>query len=448
MQNKANLPDAQMNVNKVLTKDYEDETLGKRGKNKPNSKPICQRVKLMQSVYLQRIMKKIADMCYEKTKPIQTQFPQRVKFMQSLYLQRIMKINADMGSEKTNPNKPNSQKSVQSARAPTLRESKSVVKIKYMKSHFEYSKLITLFHASRPQFLVASAAPVLVGSCLGYATVGSFNWPLFILAMLGIMAIHSGANMANDYFDHLSGNDWANKNPTPFSGGSRYIQEGILSPKTILLTALVALTVGSALGVVIILLTRSVFILALGLVGLLGGFFYTAPPVKLGYRCVGEFVIALLFGLFPVYGSYYLQTQVIDTIPLLPALIVGILIFLVIFVNEFPDLQADAAVNKRTLVVRLGVPASIWIYRTALAASFLIAAVMMIYPLMRLMFFAGLLYLITLPIAVRAMKFANKEDLAKPGQYRASQITVLLHAVGALALTIGFIVTALHNPAV
>ncbi len=325
-----------------------------------------------------------------------------------------------------------------------MREPKSVVKIKSMKSRFEHSKLITLFHASRPKFLVASAAPILVGSCLGYATAGSFNWPLFILALLAIMAIHSGANMANDFFDHLSGNDLANKNPTPFSGGSRYIQQGILSPKTILLTALVALAVGSALGVVIILLTRSLFILILGLIGLLGGFFYTAPPVQLGYRYIGEFVIALLFGLFPVYGSYFLQTEMIDTVPLLPAFIVGILIFLVILVNEFPDLKADAAVDKKTLVVHFGVPVSIWIYRIALVVSFLIAAAaMMIY---RSMFFAGLFYLITLPIAVLAIKSANKKDLAKPGQYRASQMTVLLHAVGALALTIGFIVSALRIP--
>jgi 1,4-dihydroxy-2-naphthoate octaprenyltransferase len=324
-----------------------------------------------------------------------------------------------------------------------VQPARSVGKIKRMKFRFEYSKLITLFYASRPKFLVASAAPILVGSCLGYAIVDSFNWPLFVLALLGIMAIHSGANMANDYFDHLSGNDWANKNPTPFSGGSRYIQQGILSPRAILLTALVALAVGSAMGVVIIVLTRSKFILILGLIGLLGGFFYTAPPLKLGYRCVGEFVIALLFGLFPVYGSYYLQTGMLDTVPLLPALIVGILIFLVIFVNEFPDLKADAAVNKRTLVVRLGVPASIWIYRTALVAGFLIAAAMMIY---RSMFFAGLLYLITIPIAVIAVKFANKDDLVKPGQYRASQITVLLHTIGSLALAIGFIIAALQNP--
>jgi len=327
-----------------------------------------------------------------------------------------------------------------------LRETKSAVKIKYMNSRFENSKLVILFLAARPKFLVASAAPVLVGSCLGYATAGAFSPHLFILALLAIMALHAGANMANDYFDHTSRNDWVNQNPTPFSGGRRYIQQGIFSPRATLLTALFFLIAGAAIGIVIFLLTQSVFILILGLVGLLGGFFYTAPPVQLGYRCVGEFVIALLFGLLPVYGSYYLQTEAIDAIPLLPAAIVAILIFLVILVNEFPDVSADAAVNKRTLVVRLGVPASVWIYRTALITSFLIAAAAML--ISRLMFFAGLFYLFTLPIAVLAIKFVNKRDLVKPGQYRASQITVLLHALGSLALTIGFIISALCNPAI
>jgi 1,4-dihydroxy-2-naphthoate octaprenyltransferase len=300
------------------------------------------------------------------------------------------------------------------------------------------------FQASRPKFLIASAAPVLVGSAMGYAVSNTFHLLLFILGLLSIMAIHSGANLANDYFDHISGNDWVNKNPTPFSGGSRFIQEGILPPKTILLTALAALAAGSAIGVAILLLTKSLFILTLGLVGMLGGFFYTAPPLKFGYRCVGEFVIALLFGLLPVYGSYYLQTGTIDAVPILPACIVSILIFLVIFVNEFPDATADAAVNKRTLVVRFGVPASIWIYRIALIISFIIAIVLLTY---HLMFFAGLFYLLTLPIAIVAIKAANKDDLTKPGQYRPSQLTVLLHTLGCLALTAGFIISALTNTA-
>lgn len=308
-----------------------------------------------------------------------------------------------------------------------------------MESRFENSKLIILFLASRPKFLVASAAPVLVGSALGYAATGTFQPMLFILALLAIMALHAGANITNDYFDHTSRNDWLNLNPTPFSGGSRYIQDGIISPRATLLAALVSLTVGSAIGLVIVLLTKSVFILILGLIGLLGGFFYTASPIRLGYHCIGEFVIMLLFGLLPVYGSYYLQTGTIDTAPILPACLVSMLIFLVILVNEFPDVAADAAVNKKTLVVRFGVPASVWIYRTALVLSYIISAVMLAY---RLMFFAGLLYLLTLPIAVAAIKFANKKDLATPGQYRASQIAVLLHAIGSLALTVGFLISA------
>ena len=306
-----------------------------------------------------------------------------------------------------------------------------------MKANSENSKFITLFHASRPNFLAASAAPVLVGSSLGYAITGSFNFGLFILALLAIMALQAGANMANDYFDHISGNDWKNNNVTPFSGGSRSIQEGILSPRTELLAALTALAAGSAIGLIIVLLTKSLLILILGVIGLLGGFFYTAPPIKLGYRCVGEFVIALLFGLLPVFASYYLQTGNIDIIPLLPAGIVAILIFLIILINEFPDLAADTAVNKKTLIVRLGVPASVWIYRIALISGFVFAAAMLI---SRSMFFAGLLYLLTLPVAVLAVKSANIKDLVKPGLFRANQLTVLLHTAGSLALTIGFII--------
>ena len=315
----------------------------------------------------------------------------------------------------------------------------------FMKSQQKRSKLIIILLASRPKFLTASVAPVLVGSAAGFAVAGTFQLHLFILALLAIMAIHAGANITNDYFDHLSGNDWVNKNPTPFSGGRRFIQQSILSPRATLLAALVCLAAGSAIGIVILLITQSVFILCIGIIGLLGGFFYTAKPVQLGYRCFGELVIAILFGLLPVYGSYYLQTGTIDAVPILPASIVSILIFLVILVNEFPDMPADAAVNKRTLIVCFGVPVCVWIYRTVLIVSFLIAAVMLF---SRLQLFAGLFYLLTLPIAGLAIKFVNQKDLVKPAQYRASQITVLLHSVGSLVLTVGFVVVHLRNSAV
>jgi 1,4-dihydroxy-2-naphthoate octaprenyltransferase len=125
----------------------------------------------------------------------------------------------------------------------------------------------------------------------------------------------------------------------------------------------------------------------------------------------------------------------------MPACLIGILIFLVILVNELPDVAADAAVNKRTLVVVFGVPACIWIYRIALITSYIIAAIAgLIY---RRMFFSGLFYLFTLPITVAAMKSANQEELTAPGRYRANKLTILLHSIGAVVVTAGFVVYGL-----
>jgi len=311
-----------------------------------------------------------------------------------------------------------------------------------METKLERSKIAVVFLASRPKFLTASVAPILVGSALGYAVSSGFNLLLFAFALLAIMLLQGGANIVNDYFDHTSGNDWVNKNPTPFSGGRRFIQEGILSPGTTLLAGIAAMLIASAIGVVIVLLTKSMFILVLGLIGLFGGYFYTASPIRLGYHSIGEVIIGFLFGLLPVCGAYYLQTGVVDSIALLPGIIVGLLIFLIILVNEFPDADADAAVNKKTLVVKFGVTKAVWIYRTAVAAGYIAAiAIIMVY---RNMFWAGLLYLFTLPIGIAAIKFVNKEDMVKPGQLKPSQITILLHTVGSLAITVGFIITGLR----
>jgi 1,4-dihydroxy-2-naphthoate octaprenyltransferase len=298
----------------------------------------------------------------------------------------------------------------------------------------------TILLASRPQYLGASAAPVLVGSALGYAVAGSFSVGLFLLAVLAIMALHAGANVVNDYFDHLSRNDWVNENPTPFSGGRQFIQKGILSPRATLLVGLAYLALGSGIGLIIVALTQSVFVLGIGLFGVLGGFFYTARPFQLGYRGVGEGLIGLLFGVLPVYGSYYLQAGSVDLLPLLPALIVADLIFLVILINEFPDLPADSQVGKRTLVVQFGVHRSVWIYRTALALSYPIAAMLLLH---RVTFFAGTFYLLTLPLAIFAMRGANSRDLTTPGRYGANQMTILLHTVGSLALSAGLLAAGL-----
>lgn len=305
------------------------------------------------------------------------------------------------------------------------------------------SKLVIWLQELRAPFFTASIIPVLVGTSLAYSAANVFNPALFILAVIGMVALHAGANIANDYFDHTSGNDWLNKNVTPFSGGSQFIQQGILSPQSVLIAAWIALSIGILTGIVIFLMTKSFFILVLGLIGLLGGYFYTASPVRLGYRGAGELVIGLLFGMLPVYGSYYLQTRTIDFVPFVPGIIVAMLIFLVILINEFPDASADSAVNKKTLVVILGDKMAAWIYRIVLLATFCIAIVAIL--VFKEMFLPGLFYLASFPLALLILKYLNRDVLQEPGKHTANKLTILFHLFGGLMLSLGFLLSDLMN---
>lgn len=295
------------------------------------------------------------------------------------------------------------------------------------------------YTATRPRFLTASAGPVVVGSAAGFAVTGDFLVGLFLLALFGTVLLHSGANVANDYYDHLSGNDEANTNASPFSGGRRYIQEGILSARATLIESLVLLAAGSVCGLIIVFMTKSVFILVLGLIGLLGGFFYTAEPIKLGYRTVGEPAIAFLFGILPVCGAYYLQAGKVDWYAAMPAVIVAVLIFLVILINAFPDASADASADKKTFVVRFGVRKCVLIYRAVLAVSYIAAtAGLIVNGTMRI---AGAFYLLTLPLGIFAARLANVRELSTPGRFKVNQLTILLHIAGAAVLSIGFVIS-------
>jgi 1,4-dihydroxy-2-naphthoate octaprenyltransferase len=300
-------------------------------------------------------------------------------------------------------------------------------------------KLTIWLRELRAPFFTASIVPVLVGTAAAFAATGTFQPMLFLLALSAIVCLHAGANMANDYFDHASGNDPLNTNPTAFSGGSRLIQQQLLSPRAVLTAALVALALGAAIGCVLVLLTKSVFILALGLAGLFGGYFYTAGPLRLGYRTAGELVIALLFGVLPVCGAYYLQTHRLAPAALWSGSLIGLLIFLVILVNEFPDADADRAAGKKTLVVLLGQKRAAHLYKTLLVAGYALAGLSLF--VLSDAAVAAALYLLTLPIALVALKQLNRD--IHTGGSTINRITILLHLAAGLMLTAGFLLSPL-----
>ena len=222
--------------------------------------------------------------------------------------------------------------------------------------------------ATRLPFLTATFVPVLLGIAVA-AFVNGFNWWVALLTLIGGACIHLGLNVANDVFDTTSGADAANVNPTQFSGGSRVVHYGLLSLRTITLMSIGFYAAGIGIGLVLAA-TRGWDLLWLGIAGALVSVFYTAPPLRLVHRGLGEIAVFLGFGPIMALGAYFVQAQEYAWEPLLASIPVGILIALVLYVNEVPDRPADAAAGKRTLPVRFSKDAIVNGYAAAVAVAF------------------------------------------------------------------------------
>jgi 1,4-dihydroxy-2-naphthoate polyprenyltransferase len=221
---------------------------------------------------------------------------------------------------------------------------------------------------TRLPFLTATFVPILLGLAVASWTNG-FSWWLALLTLVGGACIHLGLNVANDVLDTASGADEANVNPTQFSGGSRVVLYGLLTLRQIALLSFGLYAVGIAIGVGLAA-ARGWELLWLGVAGVVLSVFYTAPPFRLVHRGLGEIVVALGFGPIMTLGAYFVQAQEYDLEPFLVSIPVGILIALVLYVNEVPDRPADAAAGKRTLPVRLSKDAIVNGYAAAVAVAF------------------------------------------------------------------------------
>ncbi|MER3601576.1 MAG: 1,4-dihydroxy-2-naphthoate octaprenyltransferase [Nitrososphaerota archaeon] len=212
--------------------------------------------------------------------------------------------------------------------------------------------LWTFMRVLRFPFLSAMAASVAVGAAIALYK-GLFSLSLTLLTFLGLALLHLALNVANDYFDTLLGADTANTRPTPFSGGSRSIIYGLVSVTGAKQLYLSLFALGSAIGVYLAWSRGLLEIIALGLTGLFLAYFYTAPPLKLSYRGLGELAVAIGFGPLVVLGTYLVQARAFSPEVLAASLPTGVLIALILYVNEIPDAPFDRAAGKRQLVARL-----------------------------------------------------------------------------------------------
>jgi 1,4-dihydroxy-2-naphthoate octaprenyltransferase len=223
--------------------------------------------------------------------------------------------------------------------------------------------------ATRPAFLTIALA----GCLLGFASAleSAFSWPLAVLTLLLAIATQAGVNVFNDYYDHLNGTDAVNVDRLfPFTGGSRFIQNGVMSPRQMLVYAL-ALFGAVIAGGLWLIATRGSGLFWIGIAGLLIGWAYSAPPLKLNSRGLGEICVAAGF-LLIVAGADFVQRGTMSLTPWLIGLPYALLVTNILYVNQFPDRNADLQAGKRHWVVRLEPSVAARGYRLILALAVLV----------------------------------------------------------------------------
>lgn len=206
---------------------------------------------------------------------------------------------------------------------------------------------------SRPGFLWVTVAGVALGLAMAAACGCGFD-PLraTVTVALAVLA-HAAANAWNDHHDALNGADDVNPAPlSPFTGGSRVIQNGAASAADArrLALGLAGLVV---LGGLWLALTAGGGLIAIGLAGLVLGWAYSAPPLRLMARGAGEPTVALAWWLV-VIGAHHSQRTQWQVVPMVSAIPFALLVAGILLVNGLPDAPWDARVGKRTLAVRLG----------------------------------------------------------------------------------------------
>jgi 1,4-dihydroxy-2-naphthoate octaprenyltransferase len=300
------------------------------------------------------------------------------------------------------------------------------------------SKMALFINAARLPFLTATVIPVLLGTIIAWKD-GFLNLPLFLLTLVGASCFHIAHNVINDYFDFVSGADNANLTPTPFSGGSRVIQRGLMSPAGVRNLALVFYAIGAAIGLVLVAL-RGAEVLWIGVAGFLAGFLYTAPFFRAVHRGLGEVFVALGFGPIVVLGAYFVQTGRLSGETFVASLPIALLIAAVLYINEIPDRPWDAKAGKRTLVVRLSLPAAIRGYLLIVLAAYgaiLAGVIAGVTPA------ATLIGLLTIPMAWTAFNTLRRNYNYPYRLIPANAATVFLHLLTGLLLFAGYVVGGL-----
>ncbi|MBV6477426.1 MAG: 1,4-dihydroxy-2-naphthoate octaprenyltransferase [Ignavibacteria bacterium] len=299
--------------------------------------------------------------------------------------------------------------------------------------------------AARAYSFPASIIPVLFGSVLAVLLNPGikFNFLYFFLTLIGCIFVHVGTNIINDIFDFEKGIDKEDKELGIPHGGSMVLSMGLVSMKKMKIAAMISLLIAFAIGV-FLYIQSGIWILYLSLFGLLSAIFYTAKPLALKYKALGDIQVIISFGLGMTLGSYIVQTGSFSWLPLLFAIPIGLLIDAILHSNNIRDINFDGKFGVKTLPILIGEKMSVKVYYVLILGAYLC---LIIFVALGMLPWFALLSLITLPLALKLVKMSDgfPPDGIARFEYGTKHImmTAQLNMMFGLTLVLGLLISYL-----
>ena len=289
------------------------------------------------------------------------------------------------------------------------------------------SKLKEFFMCTRPHSYPASIAPVLFGATYALGYESKFSILKFILFLLACLLIQAATNLFNEYYDYKHGLDKVDS-----EGISGSIVKGNLSPKEVMVGALVLYALAFGLGLILTFMT-SVYVLLVGLVCMLAGYFYTGGKYPIAYSPFGEVVSGFFMGTIIISLSFYFQTGYVNADIIVVSLPLFIMIGAILLANNIRDLDNDKESGRRTYAILVGRNNAI----KTLANSFVVVYFLnIVFAVTKYVSWYNLLVLATIPLAIKIIKgFSanNHKTTMAPFMVLTAKLTIFVGFIMSLA---------------
>ncbi|MDX2160235.1 MAG: 1,4-dihydroxy-2-naphthoate octaprenyltransferase [bacterium] len=297
-----------------------------------------------------------------------------------------------------------------------------------MASYFTRERLDAWYKAARPRTLTATYAPLGLAAAIALSQ-GVFEPVRFVLSLIGALFLQIAANLINEYFDYRRGADALKE-----AGQGMIIKNQLLTPQMVLMGAILTVLVGCVIGL-FLLFQSGPLLLWIGLGGVLVVITYTAGPFPLAYNGLGEIAVFIFMGPLMVLGAYYVMSPRFDWLPVIAGIPLGAMVAAILHANNIRDMDADRAVNKRTLALRLGLRGARIEYMVLVGGAYVLVGVLVIVGSIPP---TTLLVLVTLPEARRLIEIVTtRTDTAL--LHQAQGRTARLHGQFGLWMVIGWL---------